>query len=103
MREKGGKMTIDDEFLKEVGLSVMPEEQKRAFLEYVEGEIEVRIGERISEGIPVKKLREFEKLGDEEALAWLKENKPNFIEIVDEVIAEMKAEISRNRDKILQA
>lgn len=96
-------MTIDDEFLKEVGLSVMPEEQKRAFLEYVEGEIEVRIGERISEGIPVKKLREFEKLGDEEALAWLKENKPNFIEIVDEVIAEMKAEISRNRDKILQA
>ena len=96
-------MKIDEEFLQEVGLSVMPEEQKQAFLEYVEREIEVRIGERISEGIPAEKLREFEKLDDDEALRWLKENKPNFIEIVDSVIAEMKAEISRNRDKILQA
>lgn len=96
-------MTIDDEFLKEVGLSVMPEEQKRAFLEYVEQEIEVRIGEKIAEGISANKLREFERMNDDEALLWLKENKPNFIDIVDATVEEMKAEISRNRDKILQA
>lgn len=96
-------MKIDDEFLKEVGLSVMPEEEKRDFLEYVEREIEIRIGERISEGIPVAKLKEFEKLEDEAALAWLKENKPDFVSIVDAVVAEMKAEIAKNRDKILNA
>lgn len=96
-------MKIDEEFLQEVGLSVMPDEQKQAFLEYVEREIEIRIGEKISEGVPAAKLREFEKMDDEDALAWLEENKPNFIEIVDEVIKEMKEEISRNRDKILQA
>ena len=81
----------------------MPDEQKQAFLEYVEREIEIRIGEKISEGVSAAKLREFEKMDDEDALAWLEENKPNFIEIVDEVIKEMKEEISRNRDKILQA
>lgn len=96
-------MKIDEEFLQEVGLSVMPDDQKQAFLEYVEREIEIRIGEKISEGIPASKMREFEKLDDEAALKWLEENKPNFIEIVDQTVAEMKAEIARNRDKILEA
>ena len=41
-------MEFDDKFLQEMGLSAMPEDQKKAFLEYVQEELEVRIGERIA-------------------------------------------------------
>ena len=43
-------MEFDEGFLREVGLSAMPENQKQAFLEYAEEELEVRIGEKISAG-----------------------------------------------------
>ena len=94
-------MEFDEGFLREVGLSAMPENQKQAFLEYAEEELEVRIGEKISAGIQPEKLREFEGLEGEEAVNWLKENKPNFVEIVDETISELKREISENRERIL--
>ena len=95
-------MRIDEDFLREVGLSVMPEEQKKAFLAYAEEELEVRIGERISEGIKPEKLKEFEKLDDDmTALMWLRENKPDFVEIVDRTIEELKQEIVASREKIL--
>lgn len=95
-------MRIDEDFLKEVGLSVMPDEQKKAFLAYAEEELEVRIGEKISEGVDPEKLKEFENLNDDAAaLAWLKENKPDFAEIVEKTIEELKQEISANREKIL--
>ena len=37
-------MQFDEQFLQEMGLSAMPEEQKRQFLDYVQEELEVRIG-----------------------------------------------------------
>ena len=94
-------MTFDEDFLREVGLSAMPEEQKAAFLEYVEDELNLRIGEKLSEGVPMEDLEEFNELDDIDAMLWLKEHKPNFAEIVDQTIEEVKAEISSNRDKIL--
>ena len=95
-------MKLDDSFLKEVGLVALPENQKEAFLEYVEEEVEVRIGKRISEGVSEEKMREFENTtSDEEALAWLEENRPDFREVVDEVVEGIKEEIRNNRDKIL--
>ena len=39
-------MQFDDSFLQEMGLQAMPEDQKKAFLDYVQEELEVRIGER---------------------------------------------------------
>ena len=44
-------MEFDEKFLREVGLAVMPEEEKRAFLDYVQEELEVRVGEEIAEGM----------------------------------------------------
>ena len=44
-------MEFDEKFLQEMGLSAMPEEQKAKFLEYIQHELEVRIGERISKGL----------------------------------------------------
>lgn len=95
-------MEFSDDFLKEVGLSVMPDDEKQAFLEYVQEELEVRVGEEIADGLSVEKMKEFEaaKTSDETE-KWLQENKPNYADIVKREIAELKDEIARNRDKIL--
>ncbi|MBR5389416.1 hypothetical protein IK146_02565 [Candidatus Saccharibacteria bacterium] len=95
-------MEINEDFLREVGLSAMPEAQKKAFLEYAQEELEVRVGEEIAEGMTEEKMREFEAAEtDEETEKWLNENKPNYREIVDSTIADLKAEITKNREKIL--
>lgn len=95
-------MEFDEKFLKEVGLSAMPEVERRAFLEYVQEELEVRIGEGIAEGMTEEKMREFEAAQtDEETERWLTVNKPNYREIVAKTIEELKSEISKNREKIL--
>ena len=44
-------MRFDENFLKDMGLSAMPEDIKKKFLNYVEEEVNVRIGERISRGL----------------------------------------------------
>lgn len=94
-------MELNDDFLREVGLSAMPDDQKESFLAYIEEELEVRIGEKISEGIPEEELKKFEAMDDIDALLWLKENKPDFANIVDKTIDEIKAEVAANRDRIL--
>ncbi len=94
-------MDFDDDFLKEVGLAAMPEDEKKAFLEYAQEELEVRVGEEIASGIDSEKMKEFEEAdSDEAALEWLRANKPEYKEIVKKVTADLKLEISRNRDKI---
>lgn len=95
-------MDLDEGFLREVGLSVMPEEQRRAFLEYAQEELEVRVGEEIADGMTEEQMREFEAATtDEETEKWLNKNKPNYREIVEKTIEELKSEISRNKEKIL--
>ncbi len=94
-------MEFDEAFLREVGLAAMPEVEKKAFVEYAQEELEVRIGEEIAKGIEPEKMREFEEANDEAALEWLRENKPDYKEIVKKTITELKEEISRNKDRIL--
>ena len=74
-------MDFDEDFLKEVGLSIMSEKERRAFLEYAQEELEVRIGEEIAAGMSEEKMKEFEATQtDEEMEKWLNENKPNYRE-----------------------
>ena len=52
----------------------MPESQKESFLQYVQEQFEVRVGEKLSEGLTDAQLEEFEKIGnnDENTInAWL--------------------------------
>ena len=95
-------MEFDEKFLQEMGLSAMPEDQKQAFLEYMQEELEVRIGERISRGLTEVQLNEFDMITDQdEATKWLETNRPDYREIVTRTINEMKEEIRRNRDKLI--
>lgn len=95
-------MEFDDNFLKEMGLEAMPEEQKQAFLNYIEEELEIRIGERISKGLTEAQLNEFDMITEQaEATRWLEVNRPDYREIVSRTIEEMKAEIRANRNKLV--
>jgi hypothetical protein len=65
---------FDESFLESVGLSNMPEEEKENFLQYAQDQLEVRIGEKMSEGLTEEQLDEFEKIIDndqETVQKWL--------------------------------
>lgn len=95
-------MKFDENFLQDVGLSTMPEDQKRSFLAYIQEELEVHIGERISEGLTEAQLSQFDAITDQaESTKWLKTNRPDYREIVANTIEELKAEIRANRDRII--
>lgn len=95
-------MQFDEKFLQDLGLSAMPAEEKQRFLAYIQEEIEIRIGERISEGLTEDQLREFDQIGNPtEARAWLEQNRPDYREIVTRTIEETKEEIRANRDKLI--
>ena len=95
-------MQFDEKFLQEMGLSAMPEDQKQAFLDYVQEELEVRIGERISKGLTETQLNEFDMITDPaEAAKWLEKNRPDYREIVTRTINEMKEEIRANHNKLV--
>lgn len=97
-------MDFDEQFLQEMGLSAMPEDEKQAFLDYVQEELEIRIGERISRGLTETQLNEFDMITDqEEAAKWLEKNRPDYREIVTRTINEMKEEIRENRAKLVVA
>ncbi|MBO7664528.1 hypothetical protein J6S46_01560 [Candidatus Saccharibacteria bacterium] len=93
---------IDEAFLAEVGLAAMPEQKKQEFLAFVQEELEVRIGERIAKGLPETKLNEFDMITDrEEATKWLETNRPDYREIVERTIRELKEEIRANSSKLM--
>lgn len=95
-------MQFDENFLQEMGLSAMPADKKQEFLNYIQEELEVRIGERISKGLTEEQLQEFDSLlGTEEAAKWLEKNRPDYREIVNRCVAEMKQAIEQNRAKLI--
>ena len=95
-------MQFDENFLQEMGLSAMPADKKQEFLNYIQEELEVRIGERISKGLTEEQLQEFDSLlGSEEAAAWLEKNRPDYREIVNRCVEEMKQAIKQNRAKLV--
>ena len=97
-------MRFDDNFLQEMGLSAMPDDTKKKFLAYIEEEVEVRIGERISRGLTEAQLNEFDQITNpRDAARWLERNRPDYRQIVDRTIEEMKEEIRANRNRLVGA
>lgn len=55
---------FDESFLENVGLTDLPEEQKKAFLDYAQDQLEIRIGEAMCEKLSDEQLDEFERIID---------------------------------------
>ena len=80
----------------------MPEGKKQDFLDYIQEELEVRIGQRIAKGLTEAQLQEFDSLTDpREITDWLENNRPDYRDIVNRCIEEMKQSISKNRAKLM--
>lgn len=74
---------LDNNFLKDIGLENMPDEQKKPFLQHIYSELELRVGTQLSDGMSDAQLDEFEKIidhNDNEISGWLAKNSPNYHE-----------------------
>lgn len=134
---------LDDQFLKDIGLDGLPDEQKKPFLQHIYSELELRVGTRLSDGLSDSQLEEFEKIIDRDqakieswladnapnymqddafaklqqatgleasdprviaeytATKWLEVNRPDYRQVVAQVLEDLKREITGNRDAIL--
>lgn len=136
---------LDDQFLQDIGLADLPEEQKKPFLQHVYDQLEYRVGVRLSEGMSDAQLEEFEAIIDRKpevveawvaqhapafesdelftkiqatsglqandpqvkaeyaATKWLEVNRPDYRDVVANTLEELKQEIGKSRDVILDA
>lgn len=137
---------LDENFLKDIGLGDLPDDQKQALLQHVYEELELRVGERLAEGMSDDQMNEFEAildrnedrirawlaqyapgyeqqddykrfiettglvgkevpidtLGDYTATKWLEVNRPNYRDVVAEVMQEIRQQLIEYKDQIVE-
>lgn len=74
-------LRLDNDFLAELGLAGMPEDQKGDFLKYILSTLEDRVGRELAVGMTRRQIDEFKLLnkGDGSFVArWLTENDPTY-------------------------
>ncbi len=111
-----GPLQFDDNFLNDVGLGGLPDDQKKAFLQHVLETLELRVGTRLSEGLTDEQLEAFEQLSpdpadtpeiaqqkQQAALQWLEANRPDYKQVVQEEMQKLKDEIIASAPSILEA
>ena len=72
---------LDDNFLQDVGLAGLPEDQKQAFLQHIYDELELRVGTKLSEGLNEQQMSEFEAFVDQnedKVRNWFNTNMPDY-------------------------
>lgn len=134
---------LDDQFLADIGLASLPDDQKQEFLRHIYEELELRVGTKLSDGLSDAQLEQFEKIIDRDqptidawlaqyvpnyqsdeiftrmqqatkldasdpglkgeyvATKWLEVNRPDYRQVVAQVLDDLKREIIANRDAIL--
>ena len=73
--------TLDENFLQDLGLGDLPDDQKTAFLAHIYTSLEERVGIQLSEGLSSEQFDEFESIIDKDMdriTAWLQVNDPNY-------------------------
>jgi hypothetical protein len=74
---------LDEQFLNDIGLADLPEDQRKPFLQHVYDQLEYRVGVRLSDGMSDGQLEEFEAIIDknEEVVNnWVATYAPNYTE-----------------------
>jgi len=101
-------LKLDNNLLDELGLSGLPEEQKRGMLQHIYETLELRVGTQLANQMTDKQLQEFEQFidtgGDEnqaQALQWLEANLPNYKQVVNDVFEALKVEIKQMAPQIV--
>lgn len=100
-------LKLDNNFLIELGLGALPEEEKKALLGHIFETLEMRVGMKLAERMTNEQLLEFEQFldrGDDPgALKWLETNFPDYKQVVADELEALKAEIKASAPQILAA
>lgn len=103
-------LKLDNNLLNELGLTALPEEQKRSMLQHIYDTLELRVGTRLANQMTDQQLQEFEQFIDAggennqaQALQWLETNLPNYKQVVNDVFEELKVEVKQMAPQILAA
>ncbi len=96
---------LDNNFLKELGLDTLPNQEKNRMLSHIYETLEMRVGVRLASGMSDAQLDEFEgyinKNDEAGALKWLETNFPNYKDVVAEELNKLKSEIKASAPQIL--
>jgi len=96
---------LDEELLKELGLSDLPPEEKTKMYSHIYETLEMRVGTKLANQMSDDQLNEFEGFIDKNdeagALRWLETNFPNYKQVVAEELENLKTEIKQVAPQIL--
>lgn len=74
-------LKLDNNFLVELGLAAMPEDQKSEFLQYIMSSLEDRVGQELAKGMTRQQVDEFALINKEDyafVVRWLSEHDPTY-------------------------
>ncbi len=96
---------LDDELLKELGLSDLPPDEKNKMFNHIYETLEMRVGTKLANQMSEEQLTEFESYIDKNdeagALKWLETNFPNYKQVVADELEKLKSEIKQVAPQIL--
>ena len=96
---------LDDNLLAELGLHVLPPEEKKNLLRHIYETLEMRVGTTLAQQMTDAQLDEFEgfiNANDEAgALRWLESNFPNYKDVVAQEFEKLKAEVRQAAPQLL--
>jgi predicted RNA-binding Zn ribbon-like protein len=96
---------LDEELLKELGLSDLPPQEKTKMFNHIYETLEMRVGTKLANQMTDEQLTEFESFIDKNdeagALKWLETNFPDYKQVVASELESLKAEIKAVAPQIL--
>lgn len=97
---------LDDQFLQDVGLGSLPQDQKAQMLNDIYDRLELQVGMRLAEQMTDEQLDEFEAVidqkNDQASQTWLETNFPSYRQVVADELEKLKNEIRENAAKIME-
>ncbi len=107
---------LDNALLEELGLGVLPPQEKNMMLRHIYETLELRVGMKLAERMTNEQLDEFEQLmprpedsneakaqKEKDALTWLETNFPNYKQVVAEELEKLKGEVKQAAPQIVAA
>lgn len=98
---------LNNALLEELGLGVLPAEEKNRMLAHIYETLEMRVGMKLASQMTNEQLDEFEAFIDKNdeagALKWLESNFPDYKQVVAVELDKLKQEIKGSADQIVAA
>ncbi len=93
-------VTLDDEFLADIGLSDITDAEKQQVLEDVRTTLEAKVGVKLIQGLSDEQVNQFNDIttGDEPqpAIDWMETNIPNYQDVVMQELDTIVEQIKNN-------